>query len=271
LTLGSNGGAGEPFITNLTLADGTNIFLALVAGIIFNAANLLLVAGIDIAGLAVAFPIAIGIAVVEGVLLSYIIQPKGSLGFLVAGMVLAIAAILFDAKAYKSLQEAGRSVSRKGITVNVVSGLLMGAFAPFVTRSMTNGHTLTPYSVSVCFSLGALLCCFFVNVYFMKHPLVGSPVSFSGFWKARGGDHLLGLLGGIIWGLGGNFNFIAASFVGVPISYAIGQSAPMIAALWGVLVWREFAGAKTKSWNYLGLMFFSYIAAISMIALAYNA
>ncbi len=270
-TLGSTGGSGEAFLTNLHLADASNIWFALIAGFIFNIANILLVAGIDIAGLAVAFPIAIGIAVVEGVVLSYILQPKGNIFYLCAGLLLAIAAILFDAAAYKSLGQVGRAVSRKGIVVNVISGLLMGGFAPFEARSLTTGHALTPYSVAALFSVGAFICCFFINVYFMRRPLVGEPVSIGGYWRARAGDHSLGILGGIVWGLGGCFNLIAAGFVGVPISYAIGQSAPMIAALWGVLVWHEFAGASARAKGFLGAMFLFYVSAVTLIALAYNA
>jgi glucose uptake protein len=255
---------------NVQAADIGNIVAALVGGFIFNIANLLLVAGIALAGLAVAFPIAIGIAVVEGVVLSYALQPKGSAAFLAMGVALACAAIIFDAFAYRRLQKNAPAVSRKAIVVNVVSGLLMGAFAPFVTKSLTAGHPLTPYSVAVFFSLGAFLCCFVINPYLMKHPLLGEPVSFFGFWKASTKDHLLGLFGGIVWGFGGCFNFIAAGFVGVPISYAIGQSAPMIAALWGVLVWKEFRSADKKAWAYLTLMFVTYIGAVSVIALAYR-
>ncbi len=270
-TLGSTGGAGESFLVNLRTTDTSNVALAAIAGIIFNAANLLLVAGIDIAGLAVAFPISIGIAVVEGVLLSYALQPKGNPAYLGAGLLLAIAAILFDAAAYRRLSGTGSPVSRKGIVVNVVSGVLMGGFAPFVTRSMTSGHAMTPYSVAVVFAMGAFACCFVVNVYFMKHPLNGPPVAFAGFPGAGARNHLLGVLGGIVWGCGMCLNFAAAGLVGVPISYAIGQSAPMIAALWGVLVWKEFAKADGKAWAFLNLMFASYLAAIGMIALAYNA
>lgn len=269
-TAGSSGHVGESFLVNVQAADIGNIVAALVGGFIFNIANLLLVAGIALAGLAVAFPIAIGIAVVEGVVLSYALQPKGSAAFLAMGVALACAAIIFDAFAYRRLQKNAPAVSRKAIVVNVVSGLLMGAFAPFVTKSLTAGHPLTPYSVAVFFSLGAFLCCFVINPYLMKHPLLGEPVSFSGFWKASTKDHLLGLFGGIVWGFGGCFNFIAAGFVGVPISYAIGQSAPMIAALWGVLVWKEFRSADKKAWAYLTLMFVTYIGAVSVIALAYR-
>lgn len=270
-TLGSAGSTGEAFMANLSQANPSNHFYAFLGGFVFNIANLLLVAGIDIAGLAIAFPISIGIAVVEGVVLSYVLQPKGNALYLAAGVTLAVAAILCDAMAYGSLRGAGRKVSGKGIGVNVVSGLLMGAFAPFVTRAMTHGHPLTPYGVAALFSFGAFACCLFVNVYFMRHPLVGVPVSFSGFWPAGARNHAMGIAGGIVWGLGTSFNFVAASFVGVAISYAIGQSSPMIATLWGVLAWKEFAGAGKKAWIYLGLMFVFYLAAVAMIALAYQA
>jgi len=268
LTLGSHG-PGESFLTNIRETSGTDIAYAMIGGFIFNIANLLLVAGIAIAGLAIAFPIAIGIAVVEGVVLSYALQPKGNAGYLAIGVLLATAAIVFDALAYKRLG-AGKEITREGIVVNVISGVLMGGFAPFVTRSMTVGHPLTPYSVAVFFSLGAFICCFFANPYLMRHPLLGEPVSFSGFWKASVRDHLLGFFGGIVWGLGGCFNFIAAGFVGVAVSYAIGQSSPMIAALWGVLVWKEFRGADGRAWGYLALMFLAYLAAVVTIAMAYN-
>jgi glucose uptake protein len=269
-TLGSHGSSGQPLLLNLRSGDGVNLVDAFVGGFIFNIANLLLVAGMDIVGLAVAFPVSIGIAVIEGVALSYILQPKGNLAYLAGGVVLALAAIVLDAMAYNSLRKEHRAVSRRGIVICVVSGLLMGAFAPFVTRALTHGHALTPYSIIVLFSIGALASCFVVNIYFMRHPLVGTPVNFSGFWRARGMDHFLGIAGGIVWGLGTSFNFVAAGFVGVAIAYAIGQSSPMIAALWGVIAWKEFAGAGTKAYAYLVLMFLFYIAAVVLIALAYQ-
>jgi glucose uptake protein len=268
-TLGSHGSTGESFVENLHAADPANLLYALVAGAVFNVANLLLVAAVDIAGLAIAFPISIGIAVVEGVVLSYAIQPKGNVVFLACGIAFAFAAVLFNARGYRTLT-AKAAASRVGIVVSVVSGVLMGGFAPFVTRAMTHGHSLTCYSVAALFGVGALLCSFVANVYFMKHPIRGAPVTFSGYWQAGARNHLLGLLGGIAWGIGGCFNFIAAGFVGVPISYAIGQSAPLIAASWGVFVWHEFENAPRRAWVSLLWMFALYIAAVSLIALAYN-
>ncbi len=269
VTLGSHGSNGESFIDNMRGADVGNVMHALLAGVIFNVANLLLVAAVDIAGLAVAFPIAIGIAVVEGVVLSYSLQPKGDIFLLSVGIAFAIAAVLFDAMAYKALGTKAPA-SRAGVVVSVISGVLMGGFAPFITRAMTSGHTLTPYSVAVLFSVGAFFCCFIANVYFMKRPIRGEPVALAGYWRAGMRNHLLGLGGGVAWGIGGCFNFIAAGLVGVPISYAIGQSAPLIAAAWGVFVWREFRDAPKSAWLSLGLMFACYIAAISIIGSAYK-
>lgn len=271
LTLGSTDRGPTSFLANVRMADTSNIGLALVGGFIFNVANLLLVAGIEIAGLAIAFPLAIGIALVEGVVLSYALQPKGDPVLLAVGLALAILAVILDGKAYGALRSDGSAVSRKGLVVCVVSGLLMGAFAPFVTRALTAGQALTPYSIAVFFTLGALLCCFVVNVYFMRHPLVGAPVDFAGYFQARPADHLLGLLGGFVWGTGTVFNFVAAGLVGVAIAYAIGQSAPMVAALWGVFVWEEFRGANARARLYLTGMFVCYLLALFVIASAYTA
>jgi glucose uptake protein len=267
-TLGSTSNDASSFLNNVHSADTSNIVSTMVGGAIFNLANLLLVAAIDMAGLAIAFPVAIGIALVVGVVSSYIQQPMGNGALLSAGVVCAVIAVILDGKAYGSLAKAGRSTSKKSIVVCIVSGILMGLWAPFVTRATTRGNTLGPYSVAVFLTLGALLSCFIWNIYFMKKPLVGEPVNFSGFFRGPASGHMLGLLGGVIWGTGMVFHLAAAHFTGEAISYAIGQSAPMVAALWGVLAWKEFAGAGPRAKLYLGLMFVFYCLAILLVAKA---
>jgi len=267
-TLGSSSNDANSFLNNVHSADTSNIVSVMIGGAIFNLANLLLVAAIDMAGLAVAFPISIGIALVVGVVSSFILQPRGNGGLLAAGVACALIAVIMDGKAYAGLASAGRPVSRKSIITCIVSGVLMGLWAPFVASAMTKGNTLGPYSIAVFLTLGALLSCFIWNIYFMKKPLVGEPVDFSGFFKGPSSGHMLGLLGGVIWGTGMVFNLVAANFTGVAISYAIGQSAPMVAALWGVLAWKEFAGAGTRAKLYLGLMFVFYCLAILLVAKA---
>ncbi len=249
-------------------ADTQNIVSTMVGGAIFNLANLLLVAAIDMAGLAIAFPVAIGIALVVGTVLSYALQPKGNAVFLAVGVGCALIAVILDGKAYGSLASAGRSISRKSLVICVVSGILMGLWNPFVAYGATRGNTLTPYSSVVFLTLGALLSCFIWNVYFMKRPLLGEPVSFGGFFTGPPFGHLLGLLGGCIWGVGTVFNVVAGKATGFAISYAIGQSAPMVAALWGVLAWKEFDGAPGKAKMYLGLMFVFYCLGIVLVARA---
>ncbi len=268
-TMGStNSSDPASFLNNVHSADTSNIISTMIGGAIFNLANLLLVAAIDMAGLAIAFPVAIGIALVVGVISSYALQPRGNAMLLAAGVVCALIAVIMDGKAYGSLAIAGRTVSKKSIIVCVVSGVLMGLWAPFVAHAMTTGNTLGPYSIAVFLTLGALLSCLIWNVYFMKHPLVGEPVNFSGYFSGPMSGHILGLLGGFIWGIGMVFNLVAASFTGVAISYAIGQSAPMVAALWGVLAWKEFAGAPGKAKMYLAFMFVFYCLGILLVARA---
>jgi glucose uptake protein len=267
-TMGSTGNDSNSFLNNVHSADTTNIVSTMVGGAIFNLANLLLVAAIDMAGLAIAFPVAIGIALVVGTVLSYGLQPKGNVMFLGLGVVCAFIAVILDGKAYGSLAIAGRSVSRKSIVVCVVSGVLMGLWNPFVAYGATRGNALSPYSSVVFLTLGALLSCFIWNLYFMKKPLVGEPVSFSGFFSGPASGHVLGLLGGCIWGVGTVFNVVAGKATAFAISYAIGQSAPMVAALWGVLAWKEFAGAPGKAKMYLAAMFVFYCVGILLVARA---
>jgi glucose uptake protein len=267
-TMGSTGNDASSFLNNVRSADGSNIINAMIGGALFNLANLLLVAAIDMAGLAVAFPISIGIALVVGVVLSYALQPRGNAVFLALGVACALIAVVLDGKAYGSLAGTGRAVSRKSFITCVVSGVLMGLWAPFMTHAMTRGNTLGPYSAAVFLTLGALLSCFIWNIYFMRNPLVGEPVSFSGFFRGPASGHLLGLFGGFIWGVGTVFNLVAASFTGVAISYAIGQSAPMVAALWGIFVWKEFAKSGSRAKAYLALMFVFYGLAILLVARA---
>jgi len=196
------------------------------------------------------------------------LQPRGNPGFLALGVACALVAVVLDGKAYGSLKATGRSVSKKSLITCVVSGVLMGLWAPFMTHAMTRGNSLGPYSAAVFLTLGALLSCFIWNIYFMKHPLVGEAVSFSGYFSGPASGHFLGLFGGFIWGIGTVFNLVAASFTGVAISYAIGQSAPMVAALWGILAWKEFDKSGARAKVYLALMFVFYGLAIFLVARA---
>ena len=185
--------------------------------------------------------------------------------FLAAGVACALIAVILDGKAFGSLP-GGHAASRKSLVVCVVSGILMGLWSPIAAHAALHGNVLTPYSSVVFLTLGALLSCFLWNTYFMKRPLAGDPVSFAGFFSATASGHLLGLLGGCLWTTGTVFYAVAGASTNFATSYAIGQSAPMVGALWGVFVWKEFAGADAKAKGYLAAMFVFYCLAILLVA-----
>jgi glucose uptake protein len=270
-TLGSLGGSGKPFIADLLGAQPSNILFAVVGGVIFNAANLLLVAAIEIAGLAVAFPVGIGLALVVGAVSSYVLSPNGNPILLFGGIALVVAAIIFDAIAYRLREKQRPALSRRGVLICLAAGLLMGSFYPFVSHAMMGSDAPGPYAVTFFFSLGVALCALPFNFILMRRPLDGSAaVAMSGYKTARASWHVWGLAGGAIWCTGAVFNFVAsrAHVVGPAVSYSIGQGATMISACWGVFVWREFANAPQRSKTFLVWMFVFFLCGLTAIALA---
>jgi glucose uptake protein len=270
LTLGSAGASGAPFFADLARANGHHALLAIYGGVIFNVANLLLVAAIEIAGLAVAFPVGIGLALVVGAVSNYVIAPAGNPALLFGGIAIVMVAIVLDAAAYR-LREQQRSISTRGVVLSLVSGVLMGSFYPFVARSMTGPGAPGPYAASLWFVVGVGLSSLAANSLLMRWPLDGRPsVSFREYIQARPAWHLWGIVGGAIWCAGATLNFAAsrAHIVGPAVSYSIGQGATMVSACWGVFVWREFAAAPRRSKALLAWMFVLFLCGLTAVALA---
>jgi glucose uptake protein len=263
-------GGGAQFLHGMRTASGTAILLAVLAGIVFNGANQLLVAAIDLAGLAVAFPIGIGLALVVGVFLNYLLAPAANPILLFIGVVLVTIAILVDARAYRKREREKPANSRLGIVITLISGLLMGGFYPILTRAMQGPGSLDAYTVVPFFAAGLALCALPVNLWMMLKPMVGEPVAFSNYLDAKMSWHLWGVVGGIVWGAGLQFNLAAsrAQLVGPAVSYALGQGATMISAAWGVFIWREFRDAPQGTGRLLAVMFLFFMAGLSLIALA---
>ena len=269
--LGAGGATGRPFVADLRSLDAHHAGLALIGGIIFNIANLLLVAAIEIAGLAVAFPVGIGVALVVGAVSSYLLAPAGNPLVLFAGIALVVAAIVLDAAAYR-LREGGRQrVSTNGVTLSLVAGLLMGCFYPFVSRAMSGHNAPGPYATTFLFTLGVALCALVANSLLMRHPLDGKPpVRITGYFQAPAAWHAWGMLGGAIWCTGAVLNFTASRshIVGPAVSYSIGQGATMVSAVWGVFIWNEFAGAPARARTLLFWMFVLFVVGLSTVAVA---
>jgi glucose uptake protein len=271
LTLGSIGEGELSFITNIRSADCTHIVFALFAGAVFNVANLLLVAAIDIAGLAVAFPIGIGLALVVGVLLNYFIAPQGSPLLLFGGVLLVVLAIVLDALAYRRRETERKTLSARGIQISLACGVLMGVFYPLVAKSISGEHSLGPYTVAFFFAVGTAVCAIPVNYFLMRKPLTGGPpVSMADYTRGRWAWHWWGIVGGMIWCTGAVLNFVAshAHIIGPAVSYAIGQGATMISAIWGVFVWKEFATAPAGARKLIPLMFVFFLVGLAAVAVA---
>jgi glucose uptake protein len=271
LTLGSLGQTGRPFLADIQASDAHHIGLAVTGGIIFNVANLLLVAAIDIAGLAVAFPVGIGLALVVGAVSNYILAPAGNPLLLFGGIALVVTAIVLDAAAYRVREADRQKISFRGVFISLIAGLLMGCFYPFVSRAMSGDAAPGPYATSFFFSLGVGACALIANSLLMRYPLDGKPsVSLSGYAHAQGAWHVWGILGGLIWCTGAVLNFIAsrANVVGPAVSYSIGQGATMISAAWGVFIWHEFSAAPSRAKTLLAWMFVIFLCGLTAVAIA---
>ncbi len=273
-TLGSTGENGRGFLDDIRQAEGGNIMNALLGGVIFNASNILLVAAMAIAGMAVAFPVGVGIALALGVVINYIAVPKGNPLILFIGLAFIVAAIIIDAVAYKKHSTTLKQVSKKGILLSVSAGILMALFYRFVASSMATDFVtpepgkLTPYSAVFFFAIGVVVSNLLFNYLLMKKPFEGTPLAFSDYAKGSLGVHLTGILGGVIWNLGMAMSIIASGKAGFAISYGLGQGATLIAALWGVFVWKEFKGATKQVNALIFFMFLAYLAGLSMLVYA---
>lgn len=274
LTAGCLGSARPAFVEAVTHAGGSAIVFALIGGVVFNIANLLLVAAIDVAGLAVAFPVGIGLALVIGAVSSYLIAPAGNPLLLFGGVALVTVAIVLDAAAYCKREATAKAATLRGIVLSLIAGVLMGCFYPFIARALAGAAdhpSPGPYAVAFFFAIGLLVSTVPANLLLMAKPLDGQPpVAGSGYRAAPFGWHLAGILGGAIWCLGAVANFVAsgAHLVGPAVSYTIGQGATMISACWGVFVWREFASAPRSAKFLLFFMFVFFLLGLSAVALA---
>lgn len=288
LTMGSHGSVGQPFWENLKQANLASLGYAFAGGVVFNIANILLVAAIAIAGMAVAFPVGIGLALVLGVLINYMANPgeSGNPLLLFLGVGLVTLAIITNAIAYRKMSGSETKRSSRGLVLSVLCGVLMSLFYYFVAQSLSgveqgdkilpltlanleNGGALqagkmTPYAGNFVFTIGILISNFIIMPILMKKPLVGAPVSLSAYFKG-GRDHLWGLLGGMIWAVGMTFNVIASGVASPAVAYGLGQGATLMSAIWGVFIWREFRNAPKGTGKYLSAMFLFFVVGLALI------
>lgn len=287
LTLGSMGSYGRPFWEDLTEAGGRNLAFGFLGGVVYCISNLLVVGAMAVAGLGVAFPIGVGLALVVGVIWNYLVNPQGNALLLFIGVAMVVTAIVLDGIAYRVHTMAKASVNlkqeaglpqgkdniRKGILLSVVGGVLMGMFFPLVEIGKKGPGGLGPYAIGFVFSAGIFLSTFVFNAYFLRRPVQGKPLRFSDYFKGTFREHLWGIIGGVVWAVGTLSSFVVASAprelqVGPAISYALGQGSTMVGAFWGVVVWKEFAGGGVIVRRMLILMFILFVSGLAIVSIA---
>ena len=273
-TLGSMGSSGRSFLEDLQQADSSSLRSAFIGGVVFNLANILLIAAISIAGMSVAFPVGIGIALIWGVLDNYLKIPTGNATLIFLGVGLIAIGIIVNAIAYKRLSHntSGKSgVSTKGLVLSIVAGMLMAQFYGFVVNSMVVDFTqpeagrITPYTAIVLFAVGIFISNFIFNTVLMRMPVQGTPVSYGDYFSGGTKSHTTGILGGVIWCIGMAFSIIASDSAGPAVSYGLGQGAVLVAAVWGVFIWKEFKAAPSGTNVLLYVMFACFVIGLSLL------
>ncbi len=308
-TLGSMGTEGRGFVDDISQADSSSLGYAFLGGVVFNIANILLVAAIAVSGMSVAFPVGIGLALVLGVLINYASERTGNPILLFLGVAFVAVAIILDALAYGKLPGQSKGGGKKGLILSVACGILMSLFYFLVMQSMAKVEVpvgrlpvaeaqdldpdavvdgvvardvtskymklgslqsgkLTPFTANVVFSLGIVLSTFVFNTFIMLKPIEGEPVPLSAYFKGSFGDHIWGIMGGCIWAVGMTLNVVAANLAGPAISYGLGQGATMVAAIWGVFIWREFRDAPPGTNRLIWLMFAGYVIGLGSVIVA---
>jgi len=269
-TLGSVGSPGFGFFTRLSNASGSQATFAFLGGFLWNVGNVLTLVSIMIAGLAVAFPVMSVIAMLLGVGLSFWAQPIGNPAWLAAGVVVLVGAVITNASAYRRLRQSSDTRKPKGgIALAIVAGTLVGFFPPFVARAISGPAALDSYTVSFYFIVGAMVATFLAVPILLAHPLFGGKGTLRGYGQGNLAWHALGMAGGGIWCFGTVANFVSAKLVGVAISWGIGSSASMVAALWGIFLWKEFANSGRSAKVLITVSLACYVAGVVGVAMAF--
>lgn len=287
LTFGMLGSDGFLLLDDLMRAGKRNLAYAFAAGVVFNLGNILLVAAVALAGLSVAFPIGLGLALVIGAIWNHIISPQGHPALVFTGVAAVVLAVVVDAIAYRSrgmLKELERmkagehrtlrpSVSWKGVLLSLASGVLIGSCSPVLEFAKAGEIGLGPYALGLIFCLGLFSSTFVYNLYFMNLPVQGPPLEVLDYFRGLPRQHLWGFLGGVVWCAGAMTGFVAAATppeaqVAPAITNAMGQGAVILSALWGVLAWKEFAGSDAKVKALLVLMFFLFLSGVGLLSVA---
>lgn len=266
-SVGNIGSGHRLFVDDILQVKPSTIFSVMLGGVVFNIANFMLMKTIEKYGMAVAFPVAIGIAMLFGVLINYALQPTGNFIILLAGVIAALISVILSGMAKATHQPDPKLI--KGLTLAVISGVLMSTFFGLVANgissdvSVVTDGKLTSYGAFFFFVLGIAIAQLLYHMFRYNNK----PDTNLNYYLKKT-NHLPGIVGGFIWSVGMVSSLVASNAAGFAISYGLGQGATLVAALWGILVWREFKGATKKVNAMLAAMVIIYALGIALIIIS---
>jgi glucose uptake protein len=286
-TLGNIGYDGFNFLDDLQHAGKHQWVWGFLAGLIFNFGNMLLIAAVSVSGLAVAFPMAMGLALLLASGLGMASRPAANLLLLGLGCLLILTSIVLNAVTYRimgvatheALARAGQAKSTrrpspvKGIILALLAGLFLACFTPLVEKAREGEMGMGPYALGFLFAVGVFLSSFVFDIFFINLPVEGEPVEFGAYLKGKMTQHLAGFGSGFVCFTGMLLAWVCASvpaaIQGEPtLGSILAQGSPVLAALWGILVFREFKNSDVRVKVLGTLMLVLFVCGLAMIGLA---
>lgn len=258
------------FQDNLLLSGYRKMAWALGSGVVVNLGTLLLLAAMAVSGMSVAFPIALGVALVIGMVWDFTSVTQVSLVPISGGVVLLLAAVVSIAMAYswrlKDQKQAAQAPLRAdprvksprtrqasaalAIVLASAGGIALGMFPRVLSEATSGENGLAPYSAVLLLSISALLSAPFFVLFFITFPIAGAG-STGSYLAGNKKQHLLGFAGGILWTAGLLAGLLAATAPSTAqpnslIQYGLSHGAVVVAAAWGVFAWHEFRGSSDR-------------------------
>lgn len=280
-TFGNLGWDGFALTDDLGIAAKQKEAIAVASGMVFSLGNMLILGALSVAGVTVAYLIGLGIMLTTGMVIMYFTSPSGNGTMLAAGAFLVIVAAVLLSVSIR-LHSLGRlmiqmregktkstrkTVSMKGPILATAGGIVAGICFPLMNASREGDAGLGPYSLGLLFAVGVVVATVIFNLFFMNLPVQGEALEVTAYFNGRSKSHWLGVLGGVLFYVGLVSTLIVARAEGrnivQPVTIrALTLAATAVGILWGLLRWKEFAGAGGKVRTLLLISLFLFAVGI---------
>jgi glucose uptake protein len=292
-TLGSWDNKELTFQDTYLLAGLRKMAWAAVSGIVFNLANMLLLAATSVSRISVAFPIAFAVAWAGGSIQEYFLRSGvnplltfGGSAVLIVAAVLgfigykwfltdeahkAIKALTADPRA--NVKAAPADTSARALVLAILAGLFFIGFFSAIREAISGENGVPSYGATLILAGGVFGSSIVFVPFFLNFPVRGKPLAVRQYLQLERRQHIAGIIGGIVWTAGllaGLVTFgLPASIMPAPtVSYLLSHAGPVLSALVGLVIFRELPEAPVKVHAVMGAMLVLMLVGMGMIAVA---